>query len=459
MDAAFTAEQDEIRRTLRELLAKHCGPHDVQERRRAPRRPRRRALGRASPTSSGCPDSPCPRSTGAPAASPPNSPWPARRRAARCCPPRCSPPPCSPRRSITALGTDAQRAALLPLIARGERTATLAVPGAGLAPALGLTGANADGDVGGRRPGRRRAGRGGAGRTAGGCTARPTRCSTGTARSLLLVAAHTGGFARSRTLLFLVTRRRGRPRARTRQTSAGRDPVRRPASNCGMCEASCSGADERTADVAGALAATGRRRRGLSSPPRPSGPPTEALERTVAYVKEREQFGRAIGSFQAVKHRLADLYVQVQAARSAAYYAAWDPGPARALARARAGPGRAAGRRRRGGPAARRHRLHLGARGAPLLQAGRRRRTALRAGAPAARPRRRAGGTLRPGRGRGDGVSRPGPEPGVRLCRRCRRRVRSRGRPALRPGDGPRRPPAHPGQGTPQRADAARCRR
>ncbi|RSS86345.1 acyl-CoA dehydrogenase family protein, partial [Streptomyces sp. WAC05950] len=30
-------------------------------------------------------------------------------------------------------------------------------------------------------------------------------------------------------------------------------------------------------------------------------------------------------SFQAVKHRLADLYVQVQAARSAAYYAAWDP--------------------------------------------------------------------------------------------------------------------------------------
>ncbi|NEE57110.1 acyl-CoA/acyl-ACP dehydrogenase, partial [Streptomyces sp. SID8455] len=45
----------------------------------------------------------------------------------------------------------------------------------------------------------------------------------------------------------------------------------------------------------------------------------------VAYVKEREQFGRAIGSFQAVKHRLADLYVRVEAARSAAYYAAWDP--------------------------------------------------------------------------------------------------------------------------------------
>ncbi|MEK8144467.1 acyl-CoA dehydrogenase family protein [Streptomyces sp. M10(2022)] len=39
----------------------------------------------------------------------------------------------------------------------------------------------------------------------------------------------------------------------------------------------------------------------------------------------REPSGRAAGSFQAVKHRLADLYVRVQAAHSAAYYAAWDP--------------------------------------------------------------------------------------------------------------------------------------
>ncbi|MBI0384934.1 acyl-CoA dehydrogenase, partial [Streptomyces albiflaviniger] len=48
-----------------------------------------------------------------------------------------------------------------------------------------------------------------------------------------------------------------------------------------------------------------------------------ALTRTVEYVRAREQFGRPIGSFQAVKHRLADVYVAVQAARSAAYYAAW----------------------------------------------------------------------------------------------------------------------------------------
>jgi alkylation response protein AidB-like acyl-CoA dehydrogenase len=42
-----------------------------------------------------------------------------------------------------------------------------------------------------------------------------------------------------------------------------------------------------------------------------------ALELTVAYVKERHQFGRPIGSFQVLQHRLAEAYVRVQAARSA----------------------------------------------------------------------------------------------------------------------------------------------
>ena len=46
------------------------------------------------------------------------------------------------------------------------------------------------------------------------------------------------------------------------------------------------------------------------------------LEQTVAYVKARVQFSRPIGSFQAVKHRLADLYVLVESAKSAALAAA-----------------------------------------------------------------------------------------------------------------------------------------
>jgi alkylation response protein AidB-like acyl-CoA dehydrogenase len=47
------------------------------------------------------------------------------------------------------------------------------------------------------------------------------------------------------------------------------------------------------------------------------------LEMAVAYAGERIQFGRPIGSFQAVKHKCADILVQTELARSAAYYAAW----------------------------------------------------------------------------------------------------------------------------------------
>ncbi|MER6816215.1 acyl-CoA dehydrogenase family protein [Spirillospora sp. NPDC000708] len=48
-----------------------------------------------------------------------------------------------------------------------------------------------------------------------------------------------------------------------------------------------------------------------------------ALAMAVAYAKERVQFGRAIGSFQAIKHMCADAFVDVESARSAAYYGAW----------------------------------------------------------------------------------------------------------------------------------------
>ena len=49
----------------------------------------------------------------------------------------------------------------------------------------------------------------------------------------------------------------------------------------------------------------------------------KALELAVDYVSQREQFGRKVGSYQAVAHPLADTYVETELARSLAYWAAW----------------------------------------------------------------------------------------------------------------------------------------
>jgi alkylation response protein AidB-like acyl-CoA dehydrogenase len=49
----------------------------------------------------------------------------------------------------------------------------------------------------------------------------------------------------------------------------------------------------------------------------------KCLDLSVEYAKLRVQFGRPIGSFQAIKHKCADMLLEVESARSAAYYAAW----------------------------------------------------------------------------------------------------------------------------------------
>jgi alkylation response protein AidB-like acyl-CoA dehydrogenase len=53
------------------------------------------------------------------------------------------------------------------------------------------------------------------------------------------------------------------------------------------------------------------------------GAAQRCLEMSVDYAKLRVQFGRPIGSFQAIKHKCADMLLEVESARSAAYYAAW----------------------------------------------------------------------------------------------------------------------------------------
>ena len=49
----------------------------------------------------------------------------------------------------------------------------------------------------------------------------------------------------------------------------------------------------------------------------------KANELAIAYVSEREQFGKKIGTYQAISHSLVDGYVAVELSRSLAYWAAW----------------------------------------------------------------------------------------------------------------------------------------
>ncbi|MFI5766149.1 acyl-CoA dehydrogenase family protein [Streptomyces sp. NPDC051563] len=317
MDAAFTAEQDEMRRTLREILGKRCGPDEVKAAVRTDAG-HDRELWQQLARQLGLPGIAVPEEYGGVGCTAADLvlaceetgrvllPSPLLATAVLAVP------------LVTALGTGDQRSALLPPLAAGGLTAALAVPGPALATALALTGDNAPGDWAG-------------GGRAGGVQARAVdggwrlygevaQVLDGHSASLLLVAAHTGGFARSRTLLFLV-REDAPGLVRARQTTLDET---RPQARIQLrdVEAELLGGED--ADVAGALAATGRGAAAVLAA-EAVGAAGQALARTVEYVQQREQFGRAIGSFQAVKHRLADLYVRVQAARSAAYYAAWDP--------------------------------------------------------------------------------------------------------------------------------------
>ncbi|MGW1281436.1 acyl-CoA dehydrogenase family protein [Streptomyces tsukubensis] len=232
---------------------------------------------------------------------------------------------------VTALGTPGQRAALLPDIADGSLTCALAVPGGALSTALGLVADPGPGNASS-------AGWAGGGR-AGGIQARRTESPPGGwllygeadqvldghSAGLLLVAAHTGGYPRSRTLLFLVPA--GAPGlTRTRRTTLDetRPQARLQLRDCPAALLGTSDTADTGAPVAAALAATGARA-AVFIAAEAVGAAESALRRTVEHVRQREQFGRPIGSFQAVKHRLADLYVRVRAARSAASWAARHP--------------------------------------------------------------------------------------------------------------------------------------
>lgn len=76
-------------------------------------------------------------------------------------------------------------------------------------------------------------------------------------------------------------------------------------------------------DAAPAAVATMLDRAAVAVAAQAVGGTARVLDMTVSYAKVREQFGRPIGSFQAVKHMCAAMLVDLEAARSASYYALW----------------------------------------------------------------------------------------------------------------------------------------
>ncbi|MFJ5995858.1 acyl-CoA dehydrogenase family protein [Streptomyces sp. NPDC092370] len=325
MDARFTDEQDEIRRTLRELLTKRCGPGELRAAVDTPAG-HDRALWTTLAERLGLPALALPEAYGGVGCS-------ATELALACeeTGRALAPTPLLATAVLTAplllaLGTGAQRAELLPPIASGRLTAALAVPGPALATALALTGS----DRHGRWAGGGRAGGVQARRAEGGWRlyGQVEQVVDGHSAHLLVVAAHTGGFARSRVLPFLV---RGEAAGLTRVRQTALDATR-PQARVQLRDVPAELLGGDAVDVLAALARLGDAAAACLAA-EAVGAADRVLERTVAYVARREQFGRPVGSFQAVKHRLADAYVQVQAARSAAYYAAWAaveaPAPAR----------------------------------------------------------------------------------------------------------------------------------
>ncbi|WP_246094776.1 acyl-CoA dehydrogenase family protein [Streptomyces roseicoloratus] len=322
--AAVTEEQQqirrEIRRTLRELLAKRAGPAEVRAAVETPEG-YDSALWTTLAGRLGLPGLTLPEAYGGAGCGPAELAVACEETGRALVPSPLLATGVLAAPLIAALGTERQRAALLPRIADSTLTCALALPGDSLALALGITGDNTAAPWSG------------GGRSGGIQATRPDgehwslygeagHVLDGHSAGLLLVAAHTGGFPRSRTLLFLV---RAGAEGLTRRREPTLDLTR---SQAGVrlrdVEAELLG--EEPVDTLGALAATGRAA-ALALAAEAVGAARGALDRTVEHVTTREQFGRPLGSFQALKHRLADLLVRIESARSLTVRAADEADP------------------------------------------------------------------------------------------------------------------------------------
>jgi alkylation response protein AidB-like acyl-CoA dehydrogenase len=205
--------------------------------------------------------------------------------------------------AIKRAGSDSQKSSLLPRLATGELIATVAyLEPSSIWSADGITmSARKDGS---------------------GYVLEGTKLfvNDGHAADCILVAARTEGSGNSGVTLFALESKRPGV-AVTRLTTM--DQTRK------LSEIRFSGVKADAADIIGE---PGRGWNTLSEildrgkvmlAGEMMGGAQKVLEMTVDYAKVRVQFGRPIGSFQAVQHKCANMMIDVEGARSAAYYASW----------------------------------------------------------------------------------------------------------------------------------------
>lgn len=196
---------------------------------------------------------------------------------------------------LAAAASEEQKGEVLGAVAAGEATATLAWADDASAP---LVAERADGGL---------VLRGGKRFVLDGHTATwllvEARDAEAGGSSLFLVRGDARGLARSRVATLDATRP---------QASLAFDGVRVAAS------ARVGAPGEGASRVAWAV-----QRAAVGLAAEQVGGAERCLEMALDYAKTRVQFGRVIGSFQAIKHKLADMFVDVETSRSAAYHAAW----------------------------------------------------------------------------------------------------------------------------------------
>jgi len=208
---------------------------------------------------------------------------------------------CLSANTLLTAGTEEQKNRFLPAIAEGRQTAALAYleQNGGENPLAVQTTAELDGDhyvLSGEKA-----------FVIDGHTADwlivSAQTSGSTGISLFVIPANAAGLKRTRTPTMDETRK---------QATLQLKSVRVPVTDRLGSDDDATPALLRTLDLASVALAAEQ-----------MGGAQRCLDMAVSYAKERVQFGRTIGSFQAIKHKCADMMLLVESARSACYYGGW----------------------------------------------------------------------------------------------------------------------------------------